>query len=93
MTTPGRLSEAKIFDIAKAIGIDTARLRRDMNNKAIDQAIEKNYELARALSITGTPSFVAFNDSHIELIAGTRTEKNLPIYFNHCVLDKPAQWR
>lgn len=81
MTTPGRLSEAKIFQIAKDIGLDTAKLRRDMKNRAINDAIAKNYALARELSITGTPSFVIFNRSQIELIVGARTQEEFTALF------------
>ena len=44
--------------IAGSIGIDTKRLRADMNAAGIDAIIRRNYELAEALNINGTPSFI-----------------------------------
>lgn len=54
----GRLNQTVIFDIAEKAGIDTDRLRRDMEKPAIGEAIERNMQLAQALSIRGTPAFV-----------------------------------
>lgn len=47
-----------VMDVAKTVGIDTARLEQDMQDPAIAQAIERNHKLAEELRITGTPSFV-----------------------------------
>lgn len=58
MQADGRVTEDKVLEIASAVGIDTAQLRKDMEDPAIENAIRRNFELARALRITGTPSFV-----------------------------------
>ena len=47
-----------ILDMANTIGLDTERLRRDMNGKEIDEIIRKNFALADKLKLNGTPSFV-----------------------------------
>ena len=52
------LTDDRIFAIAAATGLDVARLRRDMADPRIDQAIERNRELATSLGINGTPGFV-----------------------------------
>jgi protein-disulfide isomerase len=44
--------------VATAVGLDTERLRQDMDDPAIEDAIARNLELAEVLGITGTPSFV-----------------------------------
>ncbi len=43
---------------AERVGIDWARLRRDMEDAAVTRRIEANLALARALDIQGTPAFV-----------------------------------
>jgi protein-disulfide isomerase len=58
MAGEGELSEDRTLEIATAVGLDPERLRRDMAAPAITAIIERNYALADALGIRGTPSFV-----------------------------------
>ena len=50
--------EESIMKIAAAVGIDTARLKKDMQAPRIQTQIAKNRTLARSLSIRGTPAFI-----------------------------------
>ncbi|MDE0340762.1 MAG: DsbA family protein [Nitrospinae bacterium] len=50
--------EASIMKIAAKVGIDTARLKKDMQAPGIQAQLAKNRALARSLSIRGTPAFV-----------------------------------
>lgn len=52
------VTEEKALQAAAAAGLDPERLRRDMADPAIDQAIARNRALAAALGIDGTPAFV-----------------------------------
>jgi protein-disulfide isomerase len=52
------LDEEQVLEIAEAVGLDTERLDQDMQDPAIQEAIARNLQLANALGITGTPSFV-----------------------------------
>ncbi|HZC17109.1 MAG TPA: DsbA family protein [Caulobacteraceae bacterium] len=54
----GRLDEAAIFGVAQAVGLDVARLRRDMDAPALTAAIASNLKLARAIGVPGTPTFI-----------------------------------
>ena len=54
----GRAEESSVLRIAEDIGLDIAKLRRDMEAQEIDAHIQTSMRLARALGITGTPSFV-----------------------------------
>ena len=40
------------------VGLDVPRLEQDMTSGAIDAMLEKNFALARALDVRGTPAFV-----------------------------------
>src|SRR4029453_16210905 len=51
-------TEETVIEIAHAVGLDTKRLKQDMQDPAIQDAITRNLQLANALGITGTPSFV-----------------------------------
>lgn len=53
-----RATEAHAIEVAKSFGVDEAKLREGMEDPAIDESIRKSYELANALGISGTPSFV-----------------------------------
>lgn len=55
---PGSLTDDAVFKIAEAVKIDVKRLRRDMEDPAIDKEIEANRDLARKLGIRGTPGFI-----------------------------------
>ncbi|MGH6954215.1 MAG: DsbA family protein [Alphaproteobacteria bacterium] len=58
MGAKGALGEAVVMEVAKSVGLDTDRLKSDMNDPAIKAEIERTYRLADALRITGTPTFV-----------------------------------
>ncbi len=58
MTVSGGLTEDKAFEIADDLGLDMDQLRRDMEDPKIDDMLARNYALAQALQINGTPAFV-----------------------------------
>ena len=53
-----RATEARAIEVAKSFGVDEEALKQGMNDPAIDQSIRQTYDLANALGISGTPSFV-----------------------------------
>ena len=63
MQASGPLTEAKVLEIAREVGLDTAKLKTDMQDPAITEAIERNLALARDLGIYATPSLVI--DGHV----------------------------
>lgn len=60
----GSLDEDAIMTLAKGVGLDTAKLRRDMKDPEIDKIIARNEKLASELGINGTPSFIVGNAPH-----------------------------
>jgi protein-disulfide isomerase len=54
----GHVDEGKVLEVARTVGLDVDRLRGDMQDEAIEVALDKNNKLAQALHITGTPGFV-----------------------------------
>ena len=52
------LTEERVFEIAGETGLDIERLRRDMEDPAIEAYLEETRALARELGIGGTPAFV-----------------------------------
>jgi protein-disulfide isomerase len=55
---PGRATKEKAMRIASALGLDTARLERDMQNVAIDKALADTKQLANALGVRGVPFYL-----------------------------------
>lgn len=53
-----RATEAQAIAVATGLGVDEAALRTGMEDPAIEQSIRQSYELADALGISGTPSFI-----------------------------------
>ncbi|WP_095205242.1 DsbA family protein [Mesorhizobium carmichaelinearum] len=66
LATHGQLSESSILTIARQVGLDVEKLKRDMQDPAIDDALKRNRALAEELHITGTPGLVLGD----EVIAG-----------------------
>jgi protein-disulfide isomerase len=61
MNMKGELSDATVFVVAKAVGLDVERLKKDMQLPQIDQQVQQNLALAKSLDVTGTPTFVVGN--------------------------------
>ncbi len=58
MAASGSLSEERIMRIASDVGLDTVKLRKDMESPVVKKIIKRNHEIARKLDISGTPSFI-----------------------------------
>ena len=58
MRLPGAVDEVSVLTAAAEVGLDLDRLKADMDDPAVRAAIDRNLEQARALRISGTPSFV-----------------------------------
>jgi protein-disulfide isomerase len=59
MAVEGVADKDKVMEVAAKVGLDLDRLKRDMDDPAIQKMIDRNLALAQALRINGTPSFVA----------------------------------
>ena len=58
METQGELPKERILDIAKSVGLDSARLERDMADPAVVESLSASTALANRLKFNGTPTFV-----------------------------------
>jgi protein-disulfide isomerase len=52
------LTQDKVLELAKSVGLDMEKLKTDMNSDAIQNAIKTNYKLAQDMGINGTPAVV-----------------------------------
>lgn len=58
------LTESKVMEIAKSVGLDMDQLKTQMNSIAISNQIDENYHLAQSMGINGTPAFFISNTSN-----------------------------
>lgn len=73
------LTEEKIDDIATAIGLDIAQLKKDMQDSAIMDQIKATFALSKSLGLSGTPVFIVAKpaDNDVKFLPGATTEKKL----------------
>ena len=57
----GRLDEKAAWKLAGEAGVNVDQAKRDMGAPEIDKQLRRNMELAHALDISGTPTFVVGN--------------------------------
>lgn len=58
MTLPGRLNKDKILKTAKSVGLDVAKLQKDMKGDDVTAEIMSTRAIAQKLGLTGTPAFI-----------------------------------
>ena len=58
MHLPAQTTLPMLKDAAQKLGLDWTRMQRDMKSAAIQQRIDENLRLARALGIQGTPALI-----------------------------------
>jgi len=54
----GHADEARALAVAKEIGLDMTRIRKDMKSPEVEKTLKQDFALAQALGINGTPSYV-----------------------------------
>lgn len=54
----GGIDEDAIMSVAAGLGLDVARLKKDMGDPAIQDQVSRTYRLAEQLGVDGTPAFV-----------------------------------
>jgi protein-disulfide isomerase len=73
MATTGELPKDRILDIAKTVGLDVAKLEKDMADPAVLESIKQSNGLADKLHFDGTPTFV-IND---KIVVGELSDAEL----------------
>jgi protein-disulfide isomerase len=58
MATKGDIGDDTVLKVATSLGLDVGKIKADMNAPEIEKVIDKNYALADALSIQGTPAII-----------------------------------
>jgi protein-disulfide isomerase len=58
METRGRVNGERALAVAKEMGLDMARLQKDLDHAEVRTALQENMMLGDKLGLTGTPAFV-----------------------------------
>jgi protein-disulfide isomerase len=58
LTGRGQVDKARAIAVAKEIGLDVARIERDLKSEEVKATLEESMKLAEALGLNGTPSYV-----------------------------------
>jgi protein-disulfide isomerase len=58
MATKGQIDDQVVMQVAKKVGLDLDRVKKDMEGQDVDDIIKRNYDLATVLDIRGTPAFI-----------------------------------
>ena len=58
----GPADKARALAAAKEVGLDVARIEKDMASDEVKATLEESFKLAEALGLNGTPSYVVGND-------------------------------
>ena len=62
LTGRGQADKTRALAAAKEIGMDVARIEKDIAGDEVKATLEENFKLAEALGLNGTPSYVVGND-------------------------------
>jgi len=77
MAFKGQLSVDDVRRIAGEVGMDMAKLERDMQSPEIAATINRDYALAEALGIKGTPAFIVGNELIPGVISAEEMQKKI----------------
>src|SRR5262249_43834202 len=58
----GQADKARALAVAKEVGLDVARIEKDMASDEVKAQIEESMKIADALGLNGTPSYVVGAD-------------------------------
>lgn len=61
-TSRGQVDKKVALDAAAELGLSPVSLELDMGTEGVSKTIQTSYEIAKALNITGTPSYIIGNE-------------------------------
>lgn len=73
------LTKQSVLALAKTVGLDVNKLKKDINDPAIAKQVRDNFQLAQSIRLMGTPAFVISNSdlSQFKYIPGATTLNDL----------------
>src|SRR5882762_9819158 len=65
LTGRGAADKARAMAVAKEVGLDMARLEKDMASDEVKNTLAESFKIAEAMGLNGTPSYVIGNEAVI----------------------------
>jgi len=62
LSNRGAVDKARAVAAAKEVGLDMARLEKDMASDEVKETLAESFKIAEALGLNGTPSYVVGSD-------------------------------
>ena len=62
LASRGSIDKARAVAAAKEVGLDDARIEKDLASDEVKATLEESYKIAEALGLNGTPSYVVGSD-------------------------------
>ena len=62
LASRGSIDKARAVAAAKEVGLDVARIEKDLASEEVKATLEESFKLAEALGLNGTPSYVVGSD-------------------------------
>ena len=73
----GQADKARALAVAKEIGLDTAKIERDMASDEVRLTLEESLRLAEKLGLNGTPSYVIGNNVVIGAVGHDKLKESI----------------
>jgi protein-disulfide isomerase len=79
LSARGQVNKARALVVAREVGLDMARLEKDMASAETKASLAESFKLAESLGLNGTPSYVVGNDVVVGAIglAGLKEKINI----------------
>lgn len=71
LKTEKRLDDQIVMDVAKSVGLDLNKLKKDMNSQEVTDMLDANRQLAEKLHLMGTPAFIVASTPDGKFKAGS----------------------
>ena len=78
MRFEGNVTDADVFDVAKSVGLDIARLKKDMAAPQISDRIIANYNLARGIRVVQTPAVIVGGPAGVHIMGSESAAIDFP---------------
>lgn len=78
MRFEGNVTDADVFDVAKSVGLDVARLKKDMAAPQVSDRIIANYNLARGIRVVQTPAVIVGGPAGVHIMGSESAAIDFP---------------
>src|SRR4029450_11894954 len=75
LTRRGSADKAGAMAVAKEIGLDMARLEKDMASEEVKTTLAESFKIAEAMGLNGTPSYVIGHEAEIGSVGRSNSEE------------------